>query len=180
MFEQFEQFIKERQFISSVSPRTVERYRESFNSTVPSTASAKRSQAPGGYCRTKPALPVSPSPLVSRRSGASRFLKQARPDLLPRDDMGRVLVVSRDAVISSARCASVRDTASASRLSQTVPSSSAFSAGKGSLSALANRSYAYNLARFSCSGKLTSTRARRSANQLSRSGSALGVLSALA
>jgi integrase/recombinase XerD len=30
MFEQFEQFIKERQFISNVSPRTVEWYRESF------------------------------------------------------------------------------------------------------------------------------------------------------
>ena len=30
MIEQFEQFIKERQFISNVSPRTVEWYRESF------------------------------------------------------------------------------------------------------------------------------------------------------
>jgi hypothetical protein len=30
MFEQFEQFIKERQFISNVSPRTIEWYRESF------------------------------------------------------------------------------------------------------------------------------------------------------
>jgi integrase/recombinase XerD len=31
MFEQFEQFIKERQFIGNVSPRTIEWYRESFD-----------------------------------------------------------------------------------------------------------------------------------------------------
>lgn len=30
MIEQFEQFIKERQFISNVSPRTIQWYRESF------------------------------------------------------------------------------------------------------------------------------------------------------
>jgi len=30
MFEQFEQFFKERQFISNVSPRTIQWYRESF------------------------------------------------------------------------------------------------------------------------------------------------------
>jgi hypothetical protein len=39
------------------------------------------------------------SPQVSRRPEASRFLKQARPDLLPWDDIGRVLLLSSNAVI---------------------------------------------------------------------------------
>ena len=57
-------------------------------------------QAPGECCHTTPALPANPhSPLVSRRPGVSRFLKQARPDLLPRDDIGRVLLMPSDAVI---------------------------------------------------------------------------------
>src|SRR5271165_5758813 len=37
--------------------------------------------------------------IASRRPGVSRFLKQARPDLLPRDDIGRVLLMPGDAVI---------------------------------------------------------------------------------
>ena len=39
------------------------------------------------------------SHLESRRPGASRFLKKARPDLLPRDDIGRVLLMPSDAVL---------------------------------------------------------------------------------
>jgi hypothetical protein len=54
----------------------------------------------GGYCRTTPARRANPhSPLGSRLPGVSRFLKQARPDLLPRDDIGRVLFMPGDAVI---------------------------------------------------------------------------------
>src|SRR5579863_885640 len=46
------------------------------------------------------ARPAGPdSPQASRRRGVSRFLKQARSDLLPRDDIGRVLVMPSDAVI---------------------------------------------------------------------------------
>jgi len=57
-------------------------------------------QVPGECCHTMPALPANPhSPLVSRRLGVSRFLKQARPDLLPRDDIGRVLLMPSDSVI---------------------------------------------------------------------------------
>ncbi len=57
-------------------------------------------QAAGLCCRTMPALPANPhSPLVSRQPGVSRFLKQARPDLFPGDDIGRVLLVASDAVI---------------------------------------------------------------------------------
>ena len=45
-------------------------------------------------------LPANPhSHLVSRRPGVSRFLKQTRPDLLPRDDIGRVLLMPGDSVI---------------------------------------------------------------------------------
>src|ERR1019366_4605692 len=47
-----------------------------------------------------PGLPANPHwPLVSRRLGESRFLKQPRPDLFPGDDIGRVLLVPSDAVI---------------------------------------------------------------------------------
>ncbi len=57
-------------------------------------------QAPGECCHTMPALPANPhSPLVSRRPEVSRFLKQARPDLLPRDDVGRVFLMPTDSVI---------------------------------------------------------------------------------
>jgi len=57
-------------------------------------------QARGECCHTKTALPANPhSPLASRRPGVSRFLKQTSPDLLPRDDIGRVLLVPSDAVI---------------------------------------------------------------------------------
>ncbi len=57
-------------------------------------------QAPGGYCRTMPSRQANPhSHLESRRPGASRFLKKARPDLLPRDDIGRVLLMPSDAVL---------------------------------------------------------------------------------
>src|SRR5450759_1587746 len=57
-------------------------------------------QAQGECCHTIPALPANPhSPLVSRQPGVSRFLKQARPDLLPRDDIGRVLLMPSDSVI---------------------------------------------------------------------------------
>jgi hypothetical protein len=57
-------------------------------------------QAAGECCHTMPALPANPhSPLGSRRPGVSRFLKQARSDLLPRDDIGRVLLMPSDAVI---------------------------------------------------------------------------------
>src|SRR5579863_7613399 len=46
------------------------------------------------------ARPAGPDSLQgSRRRGVSRFLKQARSDLLPRDDIGRVLVMPSDAVI---------------------------------------------------------------------------------
>ena len=57
-------------------------------------------QAAGECCHTMPALPANPhSPLESRLPGVSRLLKQARPDLLPRDDIGRVLLMSSDSVI---------------------------------------------------------------------------------
>ena len=46
-------------------------------------------QAPAVCCHTMPALPAIPhSHQVSRRPGVSRFLKQARPDLFPGDDIG--------------------------------------------------------------------------------------------
>jgi hypothetical protein len=55
-------------------------------------------QLPGVCCRTMPALPANPqSALVARRPGASRLLKQARPDLFPGDDVGRVLLMPCDA-----------------------------------------------------------------------------------
>ena len=75
-----------------------------------------------------PAHPANPHLLLeSKRPEVSRFLKQARPDLLPRDDIDRVLLMPGDAVIElRSRCASVSDTASASRLSHTVSKSSAF------------------------------------------------------
>jgi hypothetical protein len=38
-------------------------------------------------------------PQAARRRGASRFLEQGRPDLLPGDDIGRILLMARDAVI---------------------------------------------------------------------------------
>ena len=57
-------------------------------------------QAPAECCHTMPVLPANPhSPLVSRQPGVSRFLKQARPDLLPRDNIGRVLLMPGDSVI---------------------------------------------------------------------------------
>ncbi len=57
-------------------------------------------QAAGECCHTMPALPANPhSPLESRLPGESRLLKQACPDLLPRDDIGRVLLMSSDSVI---------------------------------------------------------------------------------
>jgi len=57
-------------------------------------------QAPGECCHTKTALPTNPhSPLGSRRPAVSRFLKQTSPDLLPRDDIGRVLLMPSDAVV---------------------------------------------------------------------------------
>ena len=44
--------------------------------------------------------PANPhSPLGSRRPAVSRFLKQTSPDLLPRDDIGRVLLMPSDAVV---------------------------------------------------------------------------------
>ena len=56
--------------------------------------------APAECCHTTPALPANPhSPRVSRRPGLSRFLKQARPDLVPRNDIGRVLLMPGDSVI---------------------------------------------------------------------------------
>jgi hypothetical protein len=58
-------------------------------------------QAADEYCRTRPAQPANPhSPLESRRLGASRFLKQIRSDLLPRDDIRRVLFVPSNSVIN--------------------------------------------------------------------------------
>ena len=57
-------------------------------------------QAADGCCHTMPARPAGPHSLqVSRRPGASRFLKKARPDLLPREDIGRVLLMPSDAVL---------------------------------------------------------------------------------
>lgn len=57
-------------------------------------------QALGGCCRTTLALPANPHSLLgSKRPGASRLLEQARPYLLPRDDIGGVLLVPSDAVI---------------------------------------------------------------------------------
>jgi len=58
-------------------------------------------QAAGECCHTMHALPASPRlPPVSRRPGVSRFLRQARPDLLPRDDIRRVLLMPGDSVIN--------------------------------------------------------------------------------
>src|ERR1700676_1966940 len=63
-------------------------------------AQAYLPQAPAVCCHTMPALPTNPhSHQVSRRPGVSRFLKQARPDLFPGDDIERVLRMSSDAVI---------------------------------------------------------------------------------
>ncbi len=57
-------------------------------------------QAPGECCHTRTALPANPhSPLGSRRPAVSRFPKQTSPDLLPRDDIGRVLLMPSDAVV---------------------------------------------------------------------------------
>jgi hypothetical protein len=57
-------------------------------------------QATGVCCHTMPALRANPhSHQVSRRPGVSRFLKQARPDLFPGDDIERVLLMASDAVI---------------------------------------------------------------------------------
>ena len=51
-------------------------------------------------CHTMPALLANPHlPLASKRPGASLFLKQSRLDLLPRDYIGRVLLVPSDSVI---------------------------------------------------------------------------------
>jgi hypothetical protein len=53
-----------------------------------------------GFCHTTHGLPADPhSPLESRRLGVSRLLKQARPDLLPRNDIGGVLLMPGDAVV---------------------------------------------------------------------------------
>ena len=57
-------------------------------------------QAKGVCCHTIPAPPASLClPLVTRRPAASRFLEQPCPDLLPRDDIGGILLMTRNAVI---------------------------------------------------------------------------------
>ena len=57
-------------------------------------------QARGECCHTTPALPPNPRSLrVSRRPAASQFLEKARPDLLPGDDIGGILLMPLDAVI---------------------------------------------------------------------------------
>jgi hypothetical protein len=69
-------------------------------STVVSTVRAKCSPSSGRHCHTMSARPAGPdSPQASRRRAVSRFLKQARSDLLPRDDIGRVLVMPSDTAI---------------------------------------------------------------------------------
>jgi hypothetical protein len=85
-----------------------------------------------GVCsRTTHVLLSTPRPLpVSRRPAASRFFEQARPDLLPSDDIGGFCSCRAMRSSSSARCASVSDGASASRLSHTASSNSAFSAAE--------------------------------------------------
>jgi hypothetical protein len=89
-------------------------------------------QAPAVYCHTVPALPANPhSHQVSRRPGVSRFLKQARPDLFPGDDIERVSRMSSDAVIKL-RPLRIRQAGRVRfQLSQTVSRSSAFSAAEG-------------------------------------------------
>lgn len=60
----------------------------------------RRSGALDECCHTTLALPASlHSPLGSKRLGVSRFLEEGRPYLLPRDDVGGVLLVVRDAMI---------------------------------------------------------------------------------
>jgi len=56
--------------------------------------------APGVCCHTMRvrALTLRP-PQAARRPVASRFLEQARPDLLPGDDIGGILLMTCDAVI---------------------------------------------------------------------------------
>ena len=82
----------ERQGIAMDVPRLLQPWPR------PSTRNAP--QAPGEYCHTKPALLANPrSHLLSRRQAVSRLLKQARPDLLPRDNIGRVLLMPSDTVI---------------------------------------------------------------------------------
>ena len=57
-------------------------------------------QAVGECGHTRPALPANPRlPRASRQPGGSRSLKQARPDLLPGDDRGRILLMPSNAVI---------------------------------------------------------------------------------
>jgi hypothetical protein len=57
-------------------------------------------QAADECCHTMPALPANPhSPLASKRPGASLLLKQSCLALLPRDYIGRVLLVPSDSVI---------------------------------------------------------------------------------
>jgi hypothetical protein len=56
--------------------------------------------ARGRCCHTTPALPANLHlPQGSRQPEASRLLKQARPDFLPRDDFGRILLMAGDAVV---------------------------------------------------------------------------------
>ena len=64
----------------------------------PPTRNAR--QAAGECCHTTPVHPANPhSPLESKRQAASRFLEQIRPNLLPRDDIRRVLLLASNSVI---------------------------------------------------------------------------------
>ena len=69
-------------------------------STSPRLLARTAALAQGEYCHTMPALRVNPRLLqVSRRPAASQFLEQARPDLLPGDDIGGILLMPLDTVI---------------------------------------------------------------------------------
>jgi hypothetical protein len=75
-------------------------------------------------CRTTPALPANLHlPLGSRRPGVSRILKQARPDLLPRNYIGGILLMTGNAVIKFrplhiCQCGGVRFQAFPDRIEQ--------------------------------------------------------------
>src|ERR1700733_1557018 len=69
------------------------------------------------------------SPLKSRRLGLSR-IKQTGPDLFPGDDSGGVLLTPSYAIIKLRPLRVRQRYRISSRLSQTVSSSSAFSAGE--------------------------------------------------
>ena len=103
-------------------------------------------QVPGGCPRTMPAHRANPrSPLESRRPGASRFLKQTLPDLLPGNHI-------RGACARAGQCGN-----RAQRVAHpsTMPSplqgfprryrgAPPFPQGRGFLSGFADRSYAYH------------------------------------